>query len=231
MSEQKNFWESALAGFRDGLFNPLGFVSNISGALSQQSGTGTAQSQLEQFQASRPGGYSSPYAGQISDLTDQLNDREFSYDYTQDPAYQYYKSLYQQQAQRAGEHAQASASALGGGYGNSWATTAGADAYNAQMSGLNEVINSLYDQALGEYNDETSRLQSSLNNLYTAESSAQNAYASQMNNYYNQLNYYQQQAEAEQQRKQNQTDTWMSIGGTLLNAAISLLPYALAMFL
>ena len=99
------------------------------------------------------------------------------------------------------------------------------------MSGLNEVINSLYDQALGEYNDETSRLQSSLNNLYTAESSAQNAYASQMNNYYNQLNYYQQQAEAEQQRKQNQTDTWMSIGGTLLNAAISLLPYALAMFL
>ena len=231
MSEQKNFWESALTGFRDGLFNPLGFVSNMSSALSQQSGTGTAQSQLEQFQSSRPGSYSSPYAGQISDLTGQLNDREFNYSYIQDPAYQYYKSLYQQQAQRAGEHAQASASALGGGYGNSWATTAGADAYNAQMSGLNEVINSLYDQALGEYNDETSRLQSSLNNLYTAESSAQNAYASQMNNYYNQLNYYQQQAEAEQQRKQNQTDTWMSIGGTLLNAAISLLPYALAMFL
>lgn len=229
MSEQKNLWESALAGFRDGLFNPLGFASNLSSALSQQSGAGTAQQQLEQFQAARPSSYSSPYSGQISDLTGQLNDREFHYDYTQDPAYAYYKSLYQQQAQRAGEHAQASAAALGGGYGNSWATTAGSDAYNAQLSGLSDVISGLYDQALGEYNNETSRLQSNLNNLYTAESNAQNAYASQMNNYYNQLGYYQQQAEAEQQRKQAQTDTWWDIGGTILNAAITLLPYALAL--
>lgn len=229
MSEQKNLWESALTGFRDGLLNPLGFASNLSGALSQQSGSGTAQQQLEQFQSTRPESYSSPYQSQISSLTGQLSDRNFSYDYTQDPVYQQYRRSYEQKAQRAGENAQANAAVLGGGYGSSWAATAGANAYDYQMSGLDEVINRLYSQALSEYNDETDTMRSNLNSLLSAESNAQNAYQNQLSNWYDQLNYYQNQYESAAQREQSQANTWWTIGGNLLSAAISLLPYALAL--
>lgn len=235
MAQQKNFWDAVYDGFSSmPIRGPLdqlytGIYELVNGK--PDSAKNQAYEQLQQFQQTKPGGYSSPYSGQISSLTNQLNNRVFDYNYNQDPDYQYYQSLYKQQAQRAGEHAQASAAALGGGYGSSWATTAGTDAYNAQMDGLGDVINGLYSRALGEYNDETTRLQNNLNSLYSAEQSAQNQYASQMSNWYGQQSYYQDQYDEAVRQEEQQNQFWGDIGSTILNVGVSLLPYVLGALL
>lgn len=234
--QQKNFWDTPGGTFLKWT-TPIGAIGSVVSGIgelfggNQNSQKNQAYNQLQQFQQTMPGAYTSPYAGQIDSLIDQLNNRKFEYDYTQDPDYQYYQSLYKQQAQRAGEHAQAAASALGGGYGTSWATTAGTSAYNAQMDGMDDVINGLYSRALNEYNDETARMQNNLNNLYSAEQSAQNAYAQQMNNWYGQQSYYQSQYDEASRQEEQRNQLWGDIGSTILNVGVQLLPYVLGALL
>lgn len=231
--QQKNFWDTPAGTFFKWT-TPVGMIgSAISGIGDFFGGGGSSQKNqayddLMKFQQTKPGDYSSQYADEINSLMDQLNNRKFEYDYTQDPAYQYYQSLYKQQAQRAGEHAQATASALGGGYGNSWAATAGTSAYDAQMD---DVINGLYSQALNEYNDETAQLQGRLESLYGAEQNAQNEYAQKVNNWYNQQSYYQNRYDEAVRQEQQQNQLWGDIGNTILDVGVKVLPYLLGMFL
>ena len=54
----------------------------------------------------------------------------------------------------ASEDAVARASAMTGGYGNSYAATTGAQAFNEQMGQLNDVIPELYQLAYNRYAQE-----------------------------------------------------------------------------
>ena len=104
-----------------------------------------AKSTLQKTEKARPAAYTSKYGTQITGLADAIANRKgFSYDYTKDALYQNYKDQYQRQAQLGMQNATAQAAALSGGYGNSYAATAGNLAYQENMSALNNIIPSLY---------------------------------------------------------------------------------------
>lgn len=182
---------------------------------------------LKNYQAQAPGPYQSKYQSQIDSLMQQMNNRKIGYNYQNDPTYQQYKRQYETSARRAGENAQANAAAVSGGYGSSWATTAGEDAYANAMSGLDDVANSLYGQALDSFVDEQNDMYTQLQNLMTAESQDQQRYNQELSNYYSNLNYYQQNYQNAANREQQNTNSWLSVGGNILGGLISLIPYVL----
>lgn len=99
--------------------------------------------------------YTSKYADTISALADKIANREqFKYNFNEDPLYQNYKDQYQRQALLGQQGAMAQAAALTGGYGNSYAATAGNLAYQENMSQLNNVIPQLYDAAMRKYEND-----------------------------------------------------------------------------
>ena len=95
------------------------------------------------------------------------------------------------------------------------------------MSGLDNVVNNLYGQALNSYTDETNDMYTQLQNLMAAESNAQAQYNQELQNYYSNLNYYQTNYQNEANREQQNTSNWMNIGGQILGGLISLIPYAI----
>ena len=99
--------------------------------------------------------YSSKYADTISELANRIANREkFQYNFNEDPLYQQYRDHYQRQAILGQQGAMASAAALTGGYGNSYAATAGNLAYQENMAQLNDVIPQLYDAAMRKYEND-----------------------------------------------------------------------------
>lgn len=83
-----------------------------------------------------------------------LNREPFSYDLNGDALYQQYKDKYTQQGKMAMQDTMGQASAMTGGYGNSYAATVGNQAYQASLENLNDVIPELYQLALDKYNME-----------------------------------------------------------------------------
>ena len=86
-----------------------------------------------------------------------LGREEFKFDVNEDALYNQLKDVYASQAKLAAEDATARASALTGGYGSSYAATAGSQAYSSHMEGLNEAIPSLYSAAVDKYTAEGDR--------------------------------------------------------------------------
>jgi hypothetical protein len=97
------------------------------------------------------------YANQtiIEDVLKQyLNREKFSYNFNEDALYQQYKDKYIQQGKMAMQDTMGQAAALTGGYGNSYAATAGNQAYNASLENLNDIIPELYQMAYDRYKQE-----------------------------------------------------------------------------
>lgn len=87
-----------------------------------------------------------------------VNREKFKYDMNNDPLHNQYAQLYEQNAKLAMQDTVGQVSALTGGYGNSYAQTAGQAMYNQQMSGMNDKALELYQMALNQYNAEGDRL-------------------------------------------------------------------------
>lgn len=138
------------------------------------------------------------WADELESRYNQIANREkFSYDMNNDAFYKQYAQRYQQNAKLAMEDTVGQISALTGGYGNSYAQTAGQAMYNQQMQGLNDKATELYQLALQQYNMEGDRL----NNLY---SMAANAYGMEQDRINAEVAEAQWNAQfAEQQRQYN----------------------------
>ncbi len=91
-----------------------------------------------------------------------VNREKFKYDMNADALYKQYAQQYEQNAKLAMQDTVGQVSALTGGYGNSYAETAGQAVYNQTMSGMNDKALQLYQMALNQYNAEGDRLM----NLY-----------------------------------------------------------------
>lgn len=91
-------------------------------------------------------------------LSDIKNRKEFSYNLDEDALYQQYKDKYIKQGKMAMEDTIGQASAMTGGYGNSYAQSVGNQAYNAQLENLNDIVPELYQMAYDRYNNETQDL-------------------------------------------------------------------------
>ena len=118
-----------------------------------------AQQLLNQQLAQKPGEYQSQWKDQLNATIKQILNRDkFSYDLNADALYQQYKNQYVQQGKMAMMDTMGQAQSMTGGYGNSYAQSAGQQAYQAYLQQLNEIVPELYGLALDQYNQEGQNL-------------------------------------------------------------------------
>lgn len=195
-------------------------LKKYSGQYQASSAVNAAKAYLDKTVKNKPGAFKSAYTSQMNNLMSQINNREpFKYDINSDMLYQQAKDQYTALGKQAMQDTVGQASAMTGGYGNSYATTAGSQAYQNYLTQLNDNIPEYYQMAKGTYDDETNALYNRFNlaqNMYnndysqyrdnvsdwqTDRSYAADQYDSARNLDYNDWtslrNYYQNQAAAE----------------------------------
>ena len=129
--------------------------ANKPGEYKQSNAVTNAQNALNTHLTQKPGEYQSQWQTQLNDTINNILNREkFSYDLNGDALYQQYKDKYIQQGKMAMGDAIGQASAMTGGYGNSYAQSVGQQAYQAQLQNLNDIVPELYQMALDKYNME-----------------------------------------------------------------------------
>ena len=133
-----------------------------------------AYKQYQGAVAAKPADYASPYQGQIDAAYQKILSRQpFKYDMNADAMYQQYKDAYTRQGGMAMRDTMGQAAAMTGGYGNSYAQTAGQQAYQGYMQGLNDKVPELADRAFNRYQNEGNDL---YNQLSVSQGMDQTAY-------------------------------------------------------
>lgn len=90
----------------------------------------------------------------------QLADRKFTFDLNGNALYNQYKDYFKNQGQMAMRDTVGQASQLTGGYGNSYAVSAGQQAYQQSLQKLGEMVPQIYQMALDQYQTEGDELRS-----------------------------------------------------------------------
>jgi len=107
------------------------------------------------------------------DLLNQILDRkEFTYDANADPLYQQYKEQYLNAGKKAMQDTLGKATALTGGYGNSYASAVAQETYDDYASKAAEKIPELYQLAMQKYQMEGDLLNNKYSLLYGKERDA-----------------------------------------------------------
>ena len=147
-----------------------------------------AEALLKQHMAQKPGDYTSAWQTQLNDTINKILNREkFSYDLNGDALYQQYKDQYTTQGKMAMMDTMGQAQAMTGGYGNSYAQTAGQQAYQGYLQQLNERVPELYQLALNQYNAEGNALYDQASLMASMEEQDYGRYRDQMSDYYTEL--------------------------------------------
>lgn len=103
--------------------------------------------QLEKIQSGK-----TSYSDQVRDMMDKIMNRDkFSYDVDTDPLFQQALASATRSGKSAMQDTIGQASALTGGYGSTYATTAGNQAYNSYVEGAYDNIDEYYQLALQQY--------------------------------------------------------------------------------
>lgn len=168
----------------------------------------SAYNNLQTLINNKPGEYAaSPYSQQVTDVLNQIKGRNFTYDFNVDPLYQTAKNKYMEQGQKAMMDTMGNAAALTGGYGNSYATTAGQQTYQDNLSQINNVIPELYNAAYSKYSDEGNKLINQFEMLNGLEQQNYNRYLDKVNQYNesvnNAYNIYDNERSVERQKEQD----------------------------
>lgn len=149
-----------------------------------------AKTNLEQQMAQKPGAYQSQWQNSLNEAMNKILNREkFSYDLNGDALYNQYKDRYVQQGKQAMQDTIGSASALTGGYGNSWAQSAGQQAYHGYLQGLNDKVPELYQMALDKYNMEGQNLLNQYGLLSDREGQDYGRYRDALSDYLTERNF------------------------------------------
>lgn len=205
----------------------LGNLGKYSQGYKPSEAVSNAQNYLTGILNNKPGAYNSAYQNDLQGLYDRIMNREkFTYDLNGDALYNQYKQQYQQMGRQAMMDTMGQAAALTGGYGNSYANTAGNQAYQAYLSKVGDIVPQLQQQAFERYTQEGSDLNNRLNLVQNLENADYNRYRDSVSDwntersyanddYWNQrnqdyqdymniLNYWNQQAKQENQNYFNQ---------------------------
>lgn len=117
------------------------------------------ETQLGLHQQKAPIMQESAFNNQLNAITNSILNREpFTYDFNADPIYQQYKDQYTTLGEMAMRDTMGNAATLTGGYGNSYASTAGNQAYQAYLQQLNNIIPELQQNAYARDQDELAEL-------------------------------------------------------------------------
>ena len=157
-----------------------------------------AQQALEKQQSAKPGEYVSQFQTDIRDLSGQIQTRPgFQYDVNADALYQQVAENYLRQGQQAMMDTMGQAAALTGGYGNSYAQTAGQQQYSQHLLNLTELLPQFRQMALDQYRLEGEDLLTRYNLLMQQEEMAYGRYLEEVNRYYDELDRLQSAFESE----------------------------------
>lgn len=149
-----------------------------------------ASAALDAVLAAQPGAYQSKWADQVNSIIDKILNREsFNYNFNEDPLYWQYADQYTRKGKLAMQDTMGQAAALTGGYGNSYASTAGNQAYQEYLSQLNEVIPELRRMALDEYNMEGQELYNQYGLLSDQEAQDYGRYMDSYNQWLSERDY------------------------------------------
>lgn len=149
-----------------------------------------AETLLQQQLANKPGEWhGGSWTDNLNETIAQILNREkFSYDLNGDMLYQQYKDQYTTQGKLAMMDTMGQAAAMTGGYGNSFAQTAGQQAYQGYLQQLNDVVPELYGMALNQYNQEGQNLYTQAGLLAQMDEQEYGRYRDTVSDYYTELN-------------------------------------------
>ena len=146
------------------------------------------------LEKNKPDEFESKYEDQISSILDNIMNRpKFSYtseDMVNDDLYKMYRAQYMRQGNLAMRDTMGNAAALTGGYGNTYASAAGQQAYDNYVSMLNDKALDFYDRAYQRYNDEGQNLYNQMNVVTGLDNTDYQRHRDTVSDYYNDLNYY-----------------------------------------
>lgn len=146
------------------------------------------------LEKNKPDEFESKYEDQISSILDNIMNRpKFSYtseDMVNDDLYKMYRDQYMRQGNLAMRDTMGNAAALTGGYGNTYASAAGQQAYDNYVAQLNNKALDFYDRAYQRYADEGQNLYNQMNVVTGLDNTDYQRYRDGVNDYYNDLNYY-----------------------------------------
>ena len=130
--------------------------------------------------AKKPGEYTSKWQQQLDAAMDKILNRErFSYDLNGDALYRQYKDRAVKNGRLAMMDTMGQAAAMTGGYGSSYAQSAGQQAYQKQMDGLTDQASRLYDEAREDYDRQGQADRDRYDVLRQRENSSYNQYKQQ----------------------------------------------------
>lgn len=155
---------------------------------------------LESARQNKPS-YQSRYDTQAKSLYDALQNREpFRYDIDADALYRQYRDQYTALGRKAMEDTMGRAQAMTGGYANSYAQTAGQQAYENYLGKLADAIPELYSQALERYQQEGSDLEEKYQRTLAMGEQDYDRHKDALDSYRKDLSYLQTQADQAYQR-------------------------------
>lgn len=126
-------------------------------------------------------GYQSKWQDSISNYSEQMANRKpFQYNVNEDALYQQYANQYAQQGRMAMMDTIGQATALTGGYDNSYANSVGQQAYQGYLGQLNDVVPQLYSMALDQYMNEGDQMRNQLNLMIQRDELDYGRYKDQM---------------------------------------------------
>ena len=130
-------------------------VQKYAGDFTPSQAVADAQKNYEAVLAEKPDEYVSPYDGALQALYDSIAGREdFTYDLNGDTLYRQYRDAYVRKGKAAMEDTMGQAAALTGGYGSTYAESAGMQAYDRYLGELGGIVPELYALALDRYEAE-----------------------------------------------------------------------------
>lgn len=149
-----------------------------------------AEQTLAEHQSAKPESYQSAYGADIDRVLQQITQRPgFTYDLAADPLYRQYQQSYTTLGRQAAANAAANASALTGGYGNSYAATAATQASDAYLAKLGDVLPDLYAAAMERYQLESDTLAGKLSALQSADKTAYGRWSDAYSDWFDYLDY------------------------------------------
>lgn len=162
-----------------GVYEPMRDASYVS-----------AYKALKDAEAKKPV-YTDSYGDEMKDAYSAMTSRApFSYDIESDAEYRRLADLYISQGKRAMLDAAGNAAALTGGYGNSYAQSAGAQAFGDYAARLAEMAPEFSAAAYERYEGEGDALRDRYEALAAAREEERRAYEKDIDEYYKMLNYY-----------------------------------------
>ena len=125
--------------------------------------------------------YTSAFDEQLAALYEEMTSREaFSYDPAADAAFQSYLKRYAREGKAAMADTVAQGAYLSGGYGSSYAQSAGAQAYSDYLARISDVLPQLQEAAYRRYTDEGEALLESYKLLQSRDEADYEKYLQQL---------------------------------------------------